>query len=174
MLSVCACGAYLPARFPPTWNAWDGRDRPAMSPTLSKKCFPGLSASTSTLTLPIACCLRSAWSVIPRQTPDALGQWLDFLVSAGLSTPGKARALRSWTGLAHERLSPDSWPSDLRSVSSLLAGRMQSTFLRWIHHVKIVFEPEKGMHAKAYLGVKHHWLTSEELRRIIDALPEKE
>ena len=44
-------------------------------------------------------------------------------------------------------------------ASHLLGGRSLSTFIRSLHHVKVVYQPGEGLEAKAYLAVNHHWHT---------------
>lgn len=83
---------------------------------------------------------------------------LDGLVSQGLCTPRKAGALAGWTGIATERTSREVWPGELLQMSDLLGGRSFSAFYRWVHHVKVNFEPGLPLQAKAYLGVQHVWL----------------
>jgi hypothetical protein len=49
------------------------------------------------------------------------------------------------------------WPAALRQASQLLGGRSLSTFVRSLHHVKIVYRPGEPLEAKAYLAGNHHW-----------------
>jgi len=60
--------------------------------------------------------------------------------------------------MAHERLTPEIWPRDLLALSGFLGGRVHSVFARWLHHVKIVYQPGLPLQAKAYLAVYHMWL----------------
>ena len=57
---------------------------------------------------------------------------VDHLVSAGLCTPCKAAALRSWPGMAEVE---------------------HKTFRRSLHHIKVVLTSDVPLLAKAYLGV---------------------
>jgi hypothetical protein len=90
--------------------------------------------------------------------PYATGRYLNHLVSSGLATSTKAKALESWPGMAHERLTPKIWPRDLLALSGFLRGRVHSVFARWLHHVKIVYQPGLPLQAKAYLAVYHMWV----------------
>jgi hypothetical protein len=94
----------------------------------------------------------------------AINKLLNHLVSCGLSTPAKAEALELWRGMAHERLTPEIWPRDLLALSGFLEGRVHSAFARWLHHVKIVYQPGLPPQAKAYLAVHHLWLAPEQIK----------
>ena len=97
----------------------------------------------------------------------AIRQFLNHLVSCGLSTRAKAEALELWRGMAHERLSPEIWPRDLLTLSGFLGGRVHSVFARWLHHVKIVYQPGLPLEAKAYLAVHHLWLAPEQIKDLL-------
>jgi hypothetical protein len=97
----------------------------------------------------------------------AIHQFLNHLVSCGLSTPAKAEALEAWRGVAHERSNPEIWPRDLLALSSLLGGRAHSVFARWLHHVKIVYQPGLPLQAKAYLAVQHLWLAPGQIKDLL-------
>jgi hypothetical protein len=99
---------------------------------------------------------------------SAIHQFLRHLVSRGLSTPAKAEALESWRGMAHERLNSDVWPRDLLALSGFLGGRAHSVFARWLHHVKIVYQPGLPLQAKAYLAVQHLWLAPEQIKDLLN------
>jgi hypothetical protein len=104
---------------------------------------------------------------LPADT-SAIHQFLNHLVSCGLSSPEKAEALESWRGVAHERLTPEIWPRDLLALSGFLGGRAHSTFARWLHHVKIVYQPGLPLQAKAYLAVQHLWLAPEQIKDLLN------
>jgi hypothetical protein len=91
-----------------------------------------------------------------QESPDKL---ISFLENEGYCVPEKAKALRSWQGLTLETLHSDVWPPELLRASAFMGGRVKSAFVRWLHHVKFVFEPGCPLRAKAYLGVRHGWLT---------------
>ncbi len=99
--------------------------------------------------------------------PGIIRRYLDHLAVCGLATSVKAEALESWQGLAHERLTPEIWPHDLLALSSFMGGRVHSVFARWLHHVKIVFEPGLRLQAKAYLAVYHDWLAPGSLKALL-------
>ena len=104
---------------------------------------------------------------LPADT-SAIHRFLDHVVACGLSTPAKAEALESWRGVAHERSNPQIWPRDLFALSSLLGGRAHSAFARWLHHVKIVYQPGLPLQAKAYLAVQHLWLAPGQIKDLLN------
>jgi hypothetical protein len=85
--------------------------------------------------------------------------FLNFLVSQGLCTPGKREALLAYPGFVDQNAEGMPWPAALRRASRLLGGRSLSTFIRSLHHVKIVYRPGAPPEAKAYLAGNHHWHT---------------
>jgi hypothetical protein len=103
----------------------------------------------------------------PAADASAIHLLLNHLVSCGLLTPAKAEALESWRGMAHQRLTPEIWPRDLLALSGFLGGRAHSVFARWLHHVKIVYQPGFPLQAKAYLAVQHLWLAPEQIKDLL-------
>jgi hypothetical protein len=101
----------------------------------------------------------------PAKTPiHRLAALINQLTSSNLCTPGKAEGLLAWNGLIHERLHPDTWPKSLLAARALRAGGEYSTFCRWLHHIKLVYEPNQPLTAKAYLAVSHAFLTDRNIR----------
>jgi hypothetical protein len=105
----------------------------------------------------------------PARGRAALLLLLGRLADQKLCTAPKAEATAAWGGIATERANRAGWPNDLLEVSALLSGRYRSCFFRWLHHVKIVFEPGKPLHAKAYLAVRHLWLDPAVVYDLINA-----
>jgi hypothetical protein len=95
----------------------------------------------------------------PRTEPR-WGLLLDSLVRDGLCTADKRDALLAYPGYVDENAEGISWPRALRRASQLFGGRSLSTFIRSLHHLKVVYQPGEGLEAKAYLAVIHHWHTS--------------
>src|SRR5919112_365943 len=94
----------------------------------------------------------------PRREPR-WGAFLDSLVRRGMCTAGKRTALLEYPGYVDQNAEGVAWPTALRRTSQLLAGRSLSTFVRSLHHVKVVYHPGRPPEAKAYLAVNHHWHT---------------
>jgi hypothetical protein len=94
----------------------------------------------------------------PRREPR-WGAFLNSLVLSGLCTADKREALLAYPGYVDEAAHTVPWPAALRRASQLLGGRSLSTFVRSLHHVKIVYRPGEPLEAKAYLAGNHHWHT---------------
>jgi hypothetical protein len=93
------------------------------------------------------------------KTEPRWGVFLDSLVRDGLCMADKRDALLAYPGYVDENAEGIPWPRALRRASHLLGGRSLSTFIRSLHHVKVVYQPGEGLEAKAYLAVNHHWHT---------------
>lgn len=80
---------------------------------------------------------------------------LDYLVQNGLCTNQKRNALLLYSGISYINPNDDLWPESLR-LSSQLFGSVGFTMLRrGLHHVKIVYHPQKPLEAKAYLVAEY-------------------
>jgi hypothetical protein len=94
----------------------------------------------------------------PRREPR-WGAFLNSLVLQGLCTADKREALLAYPGYVDQNAHGVPWPGALQRTSQLLGGRSLSTFVRSLHHVKIVYRPGEPLEAKAYLAGNHHWHT---------------
>jgi hypothetical protein len=88
------------------------------------------------------------------------GAFLDSLVRQGLCTADKREALLAYAGYVDQNAHDVPWPAAILRTSQLLDGRSLSTFVRSLHHVKVVYRPGEPLEAKAYLAGNHHWHTS--------------
>ena len=98
--------------------------------------------------------------------------FLRWLVERGLSTPEKGRALYDYPGAQHERSKGIEWPPALRAQSAQAGATMVSTIVRSVHHIKVVYHPEAGLEAKAYLAVTHRLLDTAPFLSGEQALPQ--
>jgi hypothetical protein len=89
---------------------------------------------------------------------------LDALVERGLCVPAKRTALLAWPGFERDDGAPDLWPGNLLLASRLLGPRVSSALSRTLHHIKVSFEQDRPLEAKAYLGVGVHWLGARPLQ----------
>jgi hypothetical protein len=96
---------------------------------------------------------------------DRMVALVSQLVRLGLCTRKKANGLLAWNGITHERLYPELWPRTLLAARVIRGGEEYSTFCRWLHHVKLVYEPGLSLTAKAYLAVNHAFLTDSAIRQ---------
>lgn len=95
----------------------------------------------------------------PRQEPRWTS-FLDTLVQTGSCTAVKRDALLAYPGYTDDSEPAAPWPLALRRAATLLDGRSVSTFVRTLHHVKVVSRPGEPIEAKAYLAATHQWRTS--------------
>jgi len=108
---------------------------------------------------------------IPKRPPSLEPRWyvlLDFLVEKGLCTPQKRAALLQYPGYAHEDSDRDQWPEFLLSMSRLQSSQYLSTIDRGLHHIKVLFDGERAVQAKAYLSVEHLWLSRDDIRQALE------
>ena len=93
-------------------------------------------------------------------------RFLNGLVEKGLCVPEKQKALLAYPGYNHERMNTDVWPKQLLTMSTLLGAHYLSMIIRSIHHIKIVYQPEAPLQAKAYLAVTHSFLDTASLKTL--------
>lgn len=88
---------------------------------------------------------------------EKLTRFLDYLSAQTWCCPSKRDALLAYPGYVHERTAPERWPLNLLQASHLLGPGRVSMFLRFLHHIKVVYHPDGHVEAKAYLAVSHCW-----------------
>jgi hypothetical protein len=106
----------------------------------------------------------------PRRGMDLSRRMIELitrLTDNDLCLPQKAIGLLAWGGITHERRYPGLWPAQLITRRSLRGGNESSTFCRWLHHIKIVLEPDAPATAKAYLAVSHAFLADSVIREAL-------
>ncbi len=86
--------------------------------------------------------------------------FLSYLVEQKLCTPEKADALLNYPGYSSEYHHQELWPRNLANASKFINNSFNSTLVRVLHHIKIVYQPERPLTAKAYLWFGHLWLPS--------------
>jgi hypothetical protein len=94
----------------------------------------------------------------PEKSPKCQS-FLRYLVEQNLCTHDKATALLEWPGYAEEISHEEIWPKNFSNASKLLYPRFKSTFVRLLNHIKIVYQPNQPLQAKAYLWFSHRWLS---------------
>ena len=87
--------------------------------------------------------------------------FLDYLVEKQLCIPDKADAILNYPGYSVEKSYRDLWPSNLTNASTFVFPSFKSTLVRYLNHIKIVYQPNKPLEAKAYLWLEHLWLSSQ-------------
>lgn len=92
-------------------------------------------------------------------TLEKLQSLLDYIGFLGLCTLKKKDALLKFSGVSDSVKDAAIWPENLLSVALLLGPNLISTFVCSVDHIKIVYHPNHNLKAKAYLAVRHQWLT---------------
>lgn len=100
---------------------------------------------------------------IPSDPWAKLDRFLDHLVRTGLCRSEKRDALLAYIGQSCES-NYELWPEHLRHTSRFLNSKFLSTFFRTLHHIKIVYQPDNVLEAKAYLAVNHCWIPLSQLQ----------
>ncbi|MFC1975630.1 hypothetical protein ACFLXQ_04470 [Chloroflexota bacterium] len=96
-----------------------------------------------------------------KNQPSSQDRWhvfLDYLVEQGLCCPDKREGLLAYPGYVREKTQQPHWPDHLRTMSNLLGDHYESIFVKGIHHLKVVYQPDCLLQVKAYLYVKQGWL----------------
>ncbi|MBD2773971.1 prenyltransferase/squalene oxidase repeat-containing protein [Iningainema tapete] len=81
---------------------------------------------------------------------------LEDLIARGLCTPEKRDALLKWPGYVNPFSSLHSWSTPITAESF---SKPLSILERGLSHIKITYQPEHPLEAKAYLGFIHKNLT---------------
>ena len=92
---------------------------------------------------------------------DDSAQWqplLNYLVESQLCTPEKCKALLSWPGLCYESSTQEAWPPNLALISKFLGGRASSVMAREILYIRLAWESETPVEAKAGLWFGPDWI----------------
>lgn len=87
--------------------------------------------------------------------------FINYLVEERLCIPEKAEALLNYPGCLAEQFHPDLWPINLSNASAFVSPNLSSTIVKLLHHIKIVYQKDKPLTAKAYLWLGHLWLSSQ-------------
>ncbi|WGV27159.1 hypothetical protein [Halotia branconii] len=85
--------------------------------------------------------------------------FLDYLVKVGLCFPQKQEALLTYPGYVREKNHQNYWPSHLLKLSQFLGQNHENVFMRGLHHIKVVYQSERTIEAKAYCWVTHSLLS---------------
>lgn len=105
--------------------------------------------------------------------PDRLSRLArmgDYLVARSLCSVEKAASLVRYCGLTAQDARPAGWPPFLTAQAKSAGPDAMSGLARWIHHIKIAYEPGRPLAAKAYLAVEHHLFDRRQLRTMIDTV----
>ncbi len=90
-------------------------------------------------------------------------EFLDLLVETNVCTLAKRDALLGWSGLIQHKDVGDGWPINLQQLEPLMDRSHISVFWRTINHIKLVYQPNRPLEAKAYLAFGHRWFDLHQL-----------
>lgn len=91
---------------------------------------------------------------------SADGRWpifLDDLVALGWCQAAKRDALLAYPGIVRQHADTPDWPLNLARSASLFGHHAIPVLVRYIHHIKIVFQNARTIEAKGYIGVAQKW-----------------
>jgi hypothetical protein len=106
------------------------------------------------------------------QQPKKEPRWTEFfdlLVAMKCCTPEKRDALLRWPGLIQQKDTQELWPVNLQELDSWISQGNISVFWRTINHLKLVYQPDRPLQAKAYLAFGHRWFNPQGSDFVSDA-----
>jgi Rps23 Pro-64 3,4-dihydroxylase Tpa1-like proline 4-hydroxylase len=87
--------------------------------------------------------------------------FLQYLVTHGLCLPEKQEALLAYPGFVREKTHRDQFPAHLLNLSNFLGNHHEVVFMRGLHHIKVVYQADRAIEAKAYGWVSHRLLNKQ-------------
>lgn len=97
---------------------------------------------------------------------DKFTRWL---VNRDMLSADCAEALVAYNGLVHQDANPQAWSSHLLKLAALSGPDMANQIACWVHHIKIVHQPDAPLSAKAYLAALTDRMSRQVLRDAIAA-----
>ncbi len=99
-----------------------------------------------------------------KNQPDFEPRWLSFLnylVETELCQPQKRNALLDYPGYIRASRDRELWPINLLKLSSFLGAQYEQVLFRGLHHIKVVYQTEQPLQAKAYLYASQNLMNSD-------------
>lgn len=88
-------------------------------------------------------------------------EFLQYLVTHELCLPEKQEALLDYPGFVREKTHRDQFPAHLLNLSKFLGNCSEVVFMRGLHHIKVVYQADRAIEAKAYAWVSHRLLNKQ-------------
>ncbi len=85
----------------------------------------------------------------------------DYLIKNKLCTLDQANAILNWSGFLKEKHTKQLKQDNFVKASAFDSSKFKSVIARRLHHIKIVYQPNKPLQAKAYLWFGHRWLSKD-------------
>jgi len=103
------------------------------------------------------------------QQPLVEPRWsafLDQLVAEDLCVLSKRDHLLAYPGHIRRSRHPELWSSQLTQFSELLGSKYEIVFLKGLHHIKIAYQPNAPLTAKAYLAIGKTLIDKDALKQV--------
>ena len=91
------------------------------------------------------------------ETSSRRASFFDYLVADGLCVPAKRDALLAWEEWAHEPDRAAASPEHLAPLSELVGLPVRGVFVPGLSHVKVSYQPDRPLEAKAYVAIYLAW-----------------
>lgn len=91
--------------------------------------------------------------------PSLQPKWnlfLDYLVIKGLCTPEKQHKLLTYPGYVRKRDFSQALSVGTSKLNQLLGNKYEIVFFKGLHHIKLTYQNQEVLEAKAYLYVSHN------------------
>ncbi|MEO1374752.1 MAG: hypothetical protein AAFW70_10610 [Cyanobacteria bacterium J06635_10] len=92
--------------------------------------------------------------------------FLDYLVIKGLCTPEKRHKLLNYPGYIRERDFPQALSVGTLKLNQLLGSKYETVFFKGLHHIKLTYQNQDVLEAKAYLYVSHNRINVAEFNAV--------
>jgi hypothetical protein len=96
-------------------------------------------------------------------------QFTQWLVRHDMLSVDCAEALVAYNGLVHQDANPAAWSPHLLKLAALSGPDMANQIACWVHHIKVVYQPDTPLSAKAYLAALTDRMSRQVLRDAIVA-----
>lgn len=83
----------------------------------------------------------------------------DYLIKNKLCTLNQANAIFNWSGYSENKDSSKFCQDNFAKASAFVSRNSKSVIGRLLSHIKIVYQPNQPLQAKAYLWFGHRWLS---------------
>lgn len=90
------------------------------------------------------------------ETVERVKGFLSLLDAKNMCCKETSSHLIDFHGIAHQDFETEKWPNALVDITRLMGPDTVNIIPYWLHHIKVVYEDDSDLYAKAYLAVEHH------------------
>jgi hypothetical protein len=171
---LCSVGAMFSREFDGVRLGFQGLAPSEIPHFLARIGWPGhvheIEAIVKWLPMRLALCIDVGETVLPKvgleclidgslkQTMPKWTEFLNTLVDKNVCLAEKRDALLEWFGYTHARANPAVWPENLRRLAATRGPNALGVFVRTLNHIKLSYQPDRPIEAKAYLSLLQSWL----------------